>query len=106
MIPILVLDGPVLWLCFALTIMLGVPLGIAFGLFKMKSTQSGSSFAPPSPRPVFQISRDGQIIGTYDSVALQHLIRSGFIQRNDDYWSEGMPTWQKVGSRTDWFPPT
>jgi hypothetical protein len=109
-ISLLVIDGPMLWLCYALSVLIMATVAVVVltsNASKLKELlgKSADSPAPPPPRQVFQISRDGQVIGTYDLVAIRHLVKSGVILRNYDFWTEGMPSWQKVGTRTDWFPP-
>ncbi len=107
---LMVLDGPVIWLMFGMIFFVGIPTLIVLGVLKLKSSgafQGGpQTSAPPPPTLAYKVSRAGQVIGTYDAVAIQHLIRAGAILRTDDYWAAGMTEWQKVGSRAEWFPPS
>lgn len=90
---------------FALIFLVGVPAAVVFLITRFNDGTRLGRAAPPPPSPVYQISRAGQVIGSYDVVAIQHLIRSGSIQRTDYYWTEGMSAWMKVGDRAEWFPP-
>ena len=100
----MVLDGPVVWLMLALMLLVGVPLAIIFSVIKLRSTPQGAP-PPPNSSAAYQVSRDGRVIGTYDTIALRHLVMSGVILPTDFYWTDGMPSWQKVGSRPDLYPP-
>lgn len=102
---LLVLDGPVIWLILALLVPLSVVGAVVFLVVRLSRQSPTANVATVSPSSVFQVSRSGQVIGSYDAVAIQHLIRSGVIQPGDDYWTEGMAAWRKVGERAEWFPP-
>jgi hypothetical protein len=46
----------------------------------------------------YQISRAGQIIGTYDLEALQAAVQSGQVLPTDFAWAPGMPAWKAVST--------
>jgi hypothetical protein len=40
------------------------------------------------------VARNGEEIGTYTKIELEHLASSRFLQPDDHYWTEGMPEWR------------
>ncbi len=44
----------------------------------------------------YQINRNGQTIGTYDSEALRAAVLSGEVLGTDLAWTQGMPEWKSV----------
>ena len=50
-----------------------------------------------------QISRSGQIIGTFDLSEMSSKVASGVVLPNDYYWVAGMSNWLIVSSNDEWM---
>ncbi|MCX6918147.1 MAG: DUF4339 domain-containing protein [Verrucomicrobia bacterium] len=99
-----ILDGPVVFAfscvcCAFVTIATGV---IAIVMVRKKSAAPIATPPPPPGARVFQFARDGKIVGSFAENAVAALIASGHIKADDDFWSEGMPIWQKVSTHPSW----
>jgi hypothetical protein len=102
-----ILDGPVVWAFLSLVCVIGVPVAIIIGIVLMlrkKNPQvAPSSIAPPAPGSrLYQFARKGSPIGTFAEGSIKDLVGSGQIRMDDDYWTEGMPGWQKVSGNPAW----
>ena len=53
-------------------------------------------------KTTYKVGRGGVILGTYDEPELVYLMGSGKILETDDFWTEGMQTWEKISSKRDW----
>ena len=51
---------------------------------------------------LYQIARKGSVVGAFAEGAVRDLLASGQIKPDDDYWTEGMPGWQKVSDNPAW----
>jgi hypothetical protein len=51
---------------------------------------------------LYHFARKGSPIGTFVEGTIQDLVGSGQIRMDDDYWTEGMPGWQKVSDNPAW----
>ena len=103
---IAILDGPVIWalfalLCFGSTI--GLVVSLVISLVNKKNGGATSPAIPAAPGSrIFQFSRSGTPLGSFPEGAVPQLIITGQIQRDDDYWTQGMASWQKVSSQPNW----
>jgi hypothetical protein len=50
----------------------------------------------------YKVGREGVLIGTFDEPEIVYLISCGKILPSDDYWTEGMPAWQKISAKAVW----
>jgi len=50
----------------------------------------------------YDLTTCSAFIGTFAEGAIQDLVGSGQIRTDDDYWTEGMPGWQKVSVNPSW----
>lgn len=100
------LDGPVFWAIFSILCLISVPTAIILVvvLVKKKSVQPAPvSSAPPAPGSrLYQFARKGSTVGSFAEGAVRDLVASGQIKPDDDYWTEGMPGWQKVSDNPAW----
>ena len=103
---IAMLDGPVFWAIAAIMCLISVPTAVVLVvvLVKKKSAQSTTgSIAPPAPGSrLYQFARKGSVVGTFTEGVVRDLVASGQIKPEDDYWTEGMPNWQKVSDNPAW----
>ena len=101
------LDGTVFWMFLSLVCLVGVPtaviIGIVLLLRKKKPQVAPSHVVPPAPGSrLYHFARKGLPIGTFVEGTIQDLVGSGQIRTDDDYWTEGMPRWQKVSDNPAW----
>ena len=101
------LDGPVIWVFLSLVCLVGVPTAVIIGivlLLRKKNPQVAPSHGvPPAPGSrLYHFARKGSPIGTFAEGTIQDLVGSGQIRTDDDYWTEGMPGWQKVSDNPAW----
>jgi hypothetical protein len=101
-----ILDGPVVWvilglICFGSVI--GLIVFLAVSLSNKKSVGAPSLHMPVAPGSrIFQFSRNGTPIGQFPEGAVIQLITNGQILLDDDCWTQGMTSWQKVSSQPNW----
>jgi hypothetical protein len=50
----------------------------------------------------YKVGREGALIGTFDEPEIVYLISCGKIVSSDDYWTDGMPAWQKISTKAVW----
>jgi hypothetical protein len=50
----------------------------------------------------YKVGREGALIGTFDEPEIVYLISCGKIASSDDYWTDGMPAWQKISTKAVW----
>jgi hypothetical protein len=55
--------------------------------------------------PAYQISRNGQPVGTFDLQQVQQMYSSGLLQPSDFAWTPGMPDWQPLATLLPGVPP-
>jgi hypothetical protein len=101
------LDGPFVWALLSLLCLIGVPVAIIVVivlLLRKKTPQvAPSSGIPPAPGSrLYQFARKGSVVGAFAEGAVRDLVASGQIKPDDDYWTEGMPGWQKVSDNPAW----
>ena len=102
------LDGPVIWVFLRLVCLIGLPIAVIVGIVlllrKKDNPQVAPSFnVPPAPGSrLYHFARKGSPIGTFVEGTIQDLVGSGQIRTDDDYWTEGMPGWQKVSDNPAW----
>ena len=102
------LDGPVIWVFLSLVCLIGVPIAVIIGIVlllrKKNNPQVAPSFnVPPAPGSrLYHFARKGSPIGTFVEGTIQDLVGSGQIRMDDDYWTEGMPGWQKGSDNPAW----
>jgi GYF domain 2 len=103
---IAIIDGPVFWAILALVCFTTVPaIGIAIFLLlkKQRTITPQLTIVPPAPgSKIYYFSRSGTNIGSYPEGAVRELISNKQIQAEDDYWTQGMPNWQKVAANPTW----
>ena len=96
----------VFWAIFSILCLISVPTAIILVvvLVKKKSVQPAPvSSAPPAPGSrLYQFARKGSTVGSFAEGAVRDLVASGQIKPDDDYWTEGMPGWQKVSDNPAW----
>ena len=51
----------------------------------------------------FQVSRGGQVLGTYDAGEMIAKVATGQVMPTDFYWTAGMSAWARVSSREEWM---
>ena len=51
----------------------------------------------------YKVGRAGVILGVFDEPEMVYMINCGKVLKTDDYWTEGMPAWQKVSTRANWI---
>ena len=54
----------------------------------------------------YQISRNGNIIGTFNPSEMSSKVATGVVLPTDHYWIAGMPNWLLVSTNKDWMSPT
>ena len=56
-----------------------------------------------APQTKYQISRNGQVIGTYDSGEMIAKVATGQVMASDHYWTAGMSAWLNVSKNDEWM---
>ena len=56
-----------------------------------------------APQTKYQISRNGQVIGTYDSGEMIAKVATGQVLPTDHYWTAGMSAWLNVSKNDEWM---
>lgn len=51
----------------------------------------------------YQISRSGQVIGTFDGNEMIAKVATGQVFPTDYYWTAGMAAWARVSSHEEWM---
>jgi hypothetical protein len=51
----------------------------------------------------YQVSRGGQVLGTYDDGEMIAKVATGQVLPTDFYWTTGMSAWARVSSRREWL---
>ena len=103
---IAILDGPVVWiiiglLCFGTTI--GLVVFLLASLINKKSGAAAAQSVPAAPGSrLFQFSRNGASLGCFPEGSVPQLIAGGQIRPDDDCWTQGMTSWQKVSAQPNW----
>jgi len=103
---IAVLDGPVIWVIVFLICLVTPILLVCFLVVSLINKKSGAAAAQSIPAApgsrIFQFSRSGAPIGSFPEGAVVQLVASGQILPDDDYWTQGMASWQKVSTQPNW----
>ena len=55
-----------------------------------------------TPHKSYKVGRAGVILGVFDEPEMVYMINCGKVLKTDDYWTEGMPAWQKVSTKVTW----
>jgi hypothetical protein len=103
---IAILDGPVFWaivtlLCFGTTI--GLIVFLVTSLINKKNGAAAVQSIPAAPGSrLFQFSRNGASLGCFPEGSVPQLIVGGQIRPDDDCWTQGMTSWQKVSAQPNW----
>ena len=98
------LDGPIIGAIVIVLIMLAVPIGMIYALVKFirnkKQNNINNNLGPLSisSNGDYQVSRNGQILGTYSESQLHQLITNGQCLLSDFYWKPGMNNWQPLSN--------
>jgi hypothetical protein len=104
---IALLDGPVFWAIAAIMCLISLPTAVIVAVVMLKKNSAQAplaSSAPPAPGSrLYQFARKGSVVGTFAEGVVRDLVASGQIKPDDDYWTEGMPNWQKVSDNPAWF---
>jgi phage shock protein PspC (stress-responsive transcriptional regulator) len=98
------LDGPIIWAVLICLICLAAPVGLIYTLVKSLRNKNQNTVINNSG-PTYstsnadhQVSRNGQILGTYSESQLHHLIAVGQCLVTDYYWKPGMNNWQPLSN--------
>lgn len=59
-------------------------------------------FSTMTTHKSYKVGRAGVILGVFDEPEMVYMINCGKVLKTDDYWTEGMPSWQKVSTRARW----
>jgi|688.fasta_scaffold259650_2 hypothetical protein len=51
----------------------------------------------------YQVSRNGQVIGTFDSNEMIAKVATGQVLPTDYYWTAGMAAWARVSAHEEWM---
>ena len=54
-------------------------------------------------QPRYQVSRNGQVIGTFDAGEMIAKVATGQVMTTDHYWTAGMPAWLGVSTNDEWM---
>jgi phage shock protein PspC (stress-responsive transcriptional regulator) len=96
------LDGPIIWAVLIVIILLSVTIGIIYALVKFlrnkKNMSTNSGPVSNNLNADYQVSRSGQILGTYSETQLHQLITNGQFLSSDFYWKPGMNNWQPLSN--------
>jgi hypothetical protein len=52
----------------------------------------------------YKVGREGTLIGTFDEPELVYLVSCGKVLLDDDCWTDGMPSWEKIASAAELRP--
>lgn len=52
----------------------------------------------------YKVGREGTLIGTFDEPELVYLVSCGKVHLDDDCWTDGMPSWEKIASVAELRP--
>jgi hypothetical protein len=100
------LDGPVFWAIIAVMCLISVPTAILVVVLMLKKNSAQAPQAPSAPPApgsrLYQFARKGSAVGTFAEGVVRELVVSGQIKPDDDYWTAGMPSWQKVSDNPAW----
>jgi hypothetical protein len=50
----------------------------------------------------YQVSRNGQVLGSFDEGEIIAKVATGQVMPTDFYWTAGMSAWAQVSSREEW----
>jgi hypothetical protein len=51
----------------------------------------------------YQVSRNGQVVGSYDGGEMIAKVATGQVMPTDFYWKAGMTAWARVSSHEEWM---
>jgi len=54
-------------------------------------------------QPRYQVSRNGQVIGTYDGGEMIAKVATGQVMPTDHYWTAGMSAWLNISKNDEWM---
>lgn len=54
-------------------------------------------------QPRYQVSRNGQVIGTFDGGEMIAKVATGQVMPTDYYWTAGMSAWQNISKNDEWM---
>lgn len=56
-----------------------------------------------APQTRYQVSRNGQVIGTFDGGEMIAKVATGQVMPTDYYWTAGMAAWQNISKNDEWM---